>query len=87
MNQREFEVACIFNGITLVPRTVAECPECGAKLRARSHAWDEESGRPLASELQIDCVKESGRRPHRWWQSDWQPVIDAVRKHCNAIEE
>jgi hypothetical protein len=59
--------------------------ECGGKLIVASHAYDEATGTALASDLQIDCANEYRLR-HRWWQSDWQPVVDVVRKWVGAIE-
>ena len=68
------------------PKTIAICPECDGELYARSFAWDEETGRPIGSALDINC-REDPELNHRWHQSDWQPVIDAIRKWCNAINE
>lgn len=69
-----------------VPPDVATCPECGAKLTAQAMAWDELTGQPIGSDLQVDCVKDINMR-HRWWQSDWQPVLDAIRKWCDATKD
>lgn len=78
--------ALLFGGHAEVPADVAICPECGGTLHARSMAWGDQSGVPLAAELQIDCVHEPSAR-HRWFQSDWQPVVDQVRKWAGAVNE
>lgn len=70
-----------------VPKEVAVCPECDGELMARAHAWDTATGVALAADLQIDCVRDAARMQHRYWQSDWQPVRDAVRKWCGARVE
>lgn len=75
-----------------VPRTIAECPECGGGLCVVANAWDEETGQPTGSALQIECEHDDPESDdesleHRWWQSDWQPVVDAVRKWCGASED
>lgn len=75
-----------FGGGCYVPREIAECPECGGELTARSMAWDEKTGRPIGSAIQVDCVKDPNGR-HRWHQSDWQPVLDTIRKWGGAIHE
>lgn len=80
-----------FTNSIVIPRDVAECPECGGHLTAKSCAYDEESGVAFAAEMQIDCENErwdddSGMN-HAWRQSDWQPVIDIIRKWTGAIEE
>lgn len=76
----------LFGGNASVPRDIATCPECGGKLLVRSMAWDEATGRPIASDLQIDCMRDPNER-HRWHQSDWQPVVDLVRDWAGAIQE
>lgn len=66
-----------------VPREVAECPECGGELHARAMQWDAETGVPDAESIDLDCIADRACR-HRWWQSDWQPVLDKIRKWSGA---
>lgn len=66
-----------------VPREVAECPECGGELTARSMQWDEQTGVPSAADIDVQCVNDPDCN-HRWWQSDWQPVLDAIRRWSKA---
>jgi ssDNA-binding Zn-finger/Zn-ribbon topoisomerase 1 len=66
-----------------VPREVAECPECSGELYARSHSWIEETGQPIAEAIDIGCVNDPDCN-HRYWQSDWQSIVDAIRKWCKA---
>lgn len=76
-----------------VPETIATCPECGGVLVVQAHAWDEASNVPLSDGLDIDCVSDplndDESAPHLWHkhrQSDWQPVIDDIRKWTCAID-
>ena len=68
-----------------VPVSIARCPECSGEIQARSMEWEEETGRPTATGIELDCVDylshESG---HSFTQDKWQPVRDAVAKWCNA---
>lgn len=72
-----------------LPDSVAKCPECGDSLTADCTAWETESGRPIATAIEVHCVSEM-REPlaflplHNWRQSDWQLVRDAVAKWCDA---
>ncbi len=66
-----------------VPRAIAACPECSGEIYAKSLAWDEDTGQPLAEGLDFGCVSDPDCN-HSWRQSDWQPVVDSVRKWCNA---
>lgn len=75
-----------------VPAFIAVCPECGGAVKVSAHVWDEETGLPLAAELQIDCVRErfdgvTRQWNHRWWQGEWQPVRDAIAKWIGALKE
>ena len=68
-----------------VPTKVAKCPECGGMLVVRVNGWGEiapDLWEPIVAQLQIDCENEDpyGWYTHRWWQSDWQPVVDRVRE-------
>jgi len=55
-------------------------------LFARSHAWHEVDGQPLASAIEIDCIVDAEECNHRYWQSDWQPVKDAIAEWCDAAK-
>lgn len=68
-----------------VPRDVATCPECNADLTVRSFSWDAETGKPHRAGIDINCDKDPNLK-HRWWQTDWQPVVDAIRKWTGAAE-
>ena len=46
-------------GTCQVPRNIATCPECDSRLHVTVNAWDEETGRPLPDDLQIDCCYEA----------------------------
>ena len=70
-----------------IPQRVALCPECGDDLTCRATEWEQESGRPVATGLEIECVsffKDAHWNRHEFKQSDWQPVRDAVAKWCGA---
>jgi predicted RNA-binding Zn-ribbon protein involved in translation (DUF1610 family) len=68
-----------------VPESVAVCPECSKGLIAVAGAWSED-GRPVASAIEIDCVRAMAENDweHKGNQSKWQPVRDAVAKWCDA---
>jgi hypothetical protein len=56
-------------------------------LFAIAHEWETATGTPTVEGLQIDCEKETDEDEetnHRWWQSEWQPVRDAVAKWAGA---
>jgi hypothetical protein len=83
--QRQFWKSFHGSGWRTVPGSIAECPECSKTIVVMSHAYDEETNQPIGSALQIECVDdESG---HRYWQSDWQPVVESVRKWCGASDD
>jgi hypothetical protein len=73
----------LYGGNCPVPKTVAVCPECGGNLHVESGEWVEETGVPTSGGLHVDCEHEETER-HRYWQSDWQSIIDAVEKWCGA---
>jgi hypothetical protein len=59
-----------------IPNTVAVCPECKGILSAQ---W------PSEDDFSLDCeneaeLEDSDRSSHRWWQREWQPVIDRVKR-------
>ena len=60
-----------------VPQEVAVCPECGGGL------WWQVTTSDGLRDLDVDCEYEEemgGDTEHRSWQSEWQPVLDAVRR-------
>lgn len=75
-----------------VPKDVAVCPECGGELYVYCHGWHTDTGQPIAADLQINCEveewiledDEDAETGHKWWQSDWQPVRDAIVKWSMA---
>jgi hypothetical protein len=75
--------AVLYGGNCPVPKTVAVCPECGGALHVESIEWIEETGIPTSGGLSVDCENEENER-HRYWQSDWQSIINAVEKWCGA---
>lgn len=60
-----------------VPVNIARCPECDGKL-----TWQVTSTDGL-SDLTLDCENEDDGEGmdtgHRWWQGEWQPVINKVK--------
>lgn len=65
-----------------VPEEIAVCPECGGNLTWQVTTTD------WLNDLSLDCEfeemwdeDEKGNvgYVHRNWQSDWQPVIEAVK--------
>ena len=87
--------------ITDVPKHVAVCPECGGGLYAQCEAWVSDSGQPCRDGVSVSCYEEEkaldkwecqddgtpvSEVSHRWWQSDWQPVMDAVCDWTHAVE-
>lgn len=84
-----------------VPRDVATCPECDGRLEVCANGWIEETGEPIAAELQINCMAEDQAirdaedredwqaakdAEHRYWQSDWQRVVDAIERWAGAVD-
>lgn len=71
-----------------IPKQIATCPECGEELMARSLEHEADTGRPVATGIEIDCLSavRAGAHEvnHRWSQDKWQPVRDAVAKWCDA---
>lgn len=69
-----------------VPSEIAVCPECGGGL------WWQFTTTDWLRDLHLDCETEdedeeaagalglASDNQHRNWQSDWQPVIDKVRR-------
>jgi hypothetical protein len=85
-----------YGGGSMVPLSVAMCPECQGQLHAECNRWDAITGKPIADGIDVTCCDEqllldewennddderSHREvAHRWHQSDWQPIVDTVRK-------
>lgn len=71
----------------IIPASIATCPECGGTLFVTNHETDDDTGRPIAGGLSIDCGSDDddSEECHRYWQSDWQDVIDKIRRWVNAI--
>ena len=70
-----------------IPSEVSKCPECGGALSFQLDCWEEEWGG-----LALECENEEWQdgesdEPdnHRWWQSDWQPVIDRVKAWLSKV--
>jgi hypothetical protein len=66
----------------VIPQHVAVCPECGGRLYLTDD-YDSTSPEPLP----LDCQDEDWEDDdgvHRGWQSEWQAVIDKVRRHLNS---
>ena len=59
-----------------VPAEIAVCPECGGELW-----WQLTCDDPDLAGLELDCDWDESHEDHRWWQSDWQPVLDEVKKY------
>lgn len=59
-----------------VPETVAVCPECGGAL------WWQVTTDDGLADMVVDCEREDDDNQetwHRWWQGEWQPVIDKIK--------
>jgi hypothetical protein len=80
-------VTLLFGGECDVPMYVAKCPECSSQLRAVSEEWEMEAGLPTMS-LLVGCKKnmEHDEIIHRYWQRDWQPVIDVVQRYFLCVK-
>jgi len=74
----------LYGGHCSVPREIAVCPECGGTLHADVIGWETATGLPSKGDVNIDCEADPDCA-HRYWQSDWQPIIDKVEKWCGAI--
>ena len=71
-----------------VPDQVAKCHECGDGLIAECNEHETQTGRPVATGIEIACLCHmragSFEVNHKWSQDKWQPVRDAVSKWCDA---
>lgn len=74
-----------YGGCCLVPESVAQCPECGALLYAETDCWVTDGGAPVIGSISVSCDIDVKMR-HRYFQSDWMPIVDAVEKWCGATE-
>ena len=63
-----------------VPVEVARCPECNGQL-----TWQVTTTDGL-EDLYLDCENETQEEfvdrtdEHRWWQGEWEPVINKVKR-------
>lgn len=79
--------SALFGGGTCdIPPDVATCPECGSKMYAECVEWDMETGTPTTTGIMVNCVADDEEMEHRYWQSDWQPIIDAVNEWAGAVD-
>lgn len=71
-----------------VPQAIAKCPECGGELAAKAMAFTA-NDTPIASSIELDCMNDlrDGKPCHKWYQSTWQPIRDAITKWCGAFVE
>ena len=69
----------LYGGDICIPAAVACCPECGGCLFAEAEQWETETGRPTIGGLYVDCEKIMVK-PHSYWQSQWQTVINKIEK-------
>jgi hypothetical protein len=72
-----------------LPTGIAKCPECGHELIAQCLEHEAETGRPVATGIELDClsfIRDGGfeKTMHSYSQDKWQPVRDAVVKWCDA---
>lgn len=83
-------------GSCQVPASVATCPECGSSLTVNCSEWNSQTGIPTQFGFDVDCFEEElslddwiwndadnrdfREVSHKHWQSDWQPIMDAVLK-------
>ena len=74
----------LYGGWTYVPAGVAICPECGGKLAVESSEWEDGTGKPSQGGLVVDCDADP-RMEHRYFQSDWQLIMDKIEKWCGAV--
>jgi len=69
---------------------IGKCPECGDGLIATCYEHEADSGRPVATGIELTCLcflrddADQKRDSHQYTQSKWQPVRDAVAKWCDA---
>lgn len=63
----------------IVPREIATCPECGGTLYWQATTRDILVDMMLECESERDEDDEDETDRHRWWQSDWQPIIQKVK--------
>ena len=66
-----------------IPRKVAVCPECGRTLHYTVTVTYECDDHDEVADVDLDCRapirNRYGDYTHRFWQSDWQEVMDLCR--------
>lgn len=75
----------LYGEYTAVPEQVAVCPECGAQLGTEAIEWDEKTGVPTKAGLVVDCLSDHSLQ-HKYWQSEWQPIVEKIEKWCGATD-
>lgn len=64
----------------MVPKEITVCPECGGRLWWQVETTDDLRDLTLDCEDEPDIEEENDDMYHRWWQGEWEPVIDSVRR-------
>lgn len=67
-----------------VPEAVARCPECNARVWVTAQVVDAKTLDLL--EVDVDCIHDARKMDHRYRQSDWQPVRDAVNQWLGVVD-
>lgn len=78
--------------IVEVPDRVAKCPECGRGLMVQVNGCEAATGLLHEDDMiEVECVNEPdpddpeyADKAHRWWQGEWMPTLDRVRKWAKA---
>ncbi len=91
----EYPKELLEHGVCEVPRFVAICPECQSTIYVEVTEWDTDTKRATYCGIDLNCNAEEqalmdweqaedgtpfSEVAHRWHQSEWQPVRDAVAK-------
>lgn len=76
----------LYGNYETVPEAVVVCPECGSQLGCEAMQWETVTGRPSKGALNVDCLGDP-ECEHRYWQSDWQPVVDKIESWCDATDD
>ena len=74
--------------IVAVPMRVAVCPECRGRLLVQVNGCEAGTGMLHEDDMiEVDCEREPdpddpdyADKAHRWWQGEWMPTLDAVRR-------
>lgn len=92
MSQHDVENIRWGKGVIEIPESLVLCPECGGTIFIGADEWDAETGWPREHGFYYSCEQDERYEqqyeddeiefysPHRWWQSDWQPVRDKIWK-------